>query len=151
MQQEFKVINITKDEIIPVAERMKNDGRMLLMIHAYRNTEDQPVVSYEYGVGSMIEAYEVTGETTLPSLSSVYDAAAGWPEWEINELLGFTFTGLNISHRLFLPEDLSNGKGQILVTPLKELREEAFKDYEKAKTLVNTLDRDEDTGKEETK
>ena len=121
------------------------------MIHAYRNTEDQPVVSYEYGVGSMIEAYEVTGETTLPSLSSVYDAAAGWPEWEINELLGFTFTGLNISHRLFLPEDLSNGKGQILVTPLKELREEAFKDYEKAKTLVNTLDRDEDTGKEETK
>lgn len=143
MQQEFKTVDITKAEILPTAERMKKEGRMLVMIHGLINTEGQPVVSYEYAVDSVIEAYEVTGETELPSISGIYDDAAGWPEREINELLGFTFENLDTSKRLFLPEELSNGKGQILVTPLSELRASAFKEYDEASTLVNTLERDE--------
>ena len=46
------------------------------------------------------------------------------PEREINELFGVTFEGLDVSKRLFLPEDMleTQGKGQIMVTPLSELR-----------------------------
>ena len=49
----------------------------------------------------------------------------------MNELFGFTFEGLDVSKRLFLPEDMleTQGKGQIMVTPLKELVE---------KNLINT-------------
>ena len=41
------------------------------------------------------------------------------------ELLGLEFEGLDTSKRLFLPEDMleTEGKGQILVKPLSELRE----------------------------
>ena len=143
MHQEYRIIPITKEEVIPTAEKMKKEGRVLLMIHGYYSTEDKPVVAYEYEVKPAIESYQVVGETELPSISGIYDAAAGWPEWEINELLGFTFTGLDTSQRLFLPEELSNGRGQILVTPLKELREEAFEQYAEKTGLKNTLLKDE--------
>ena len=63
------------------------------------------------------------GEQSVPSIADVYDEAARWPELELNELLGIDFEGLDTSKRLFLPENLleTQGKGQILVTPLKEL------------------------------
>ena len=144
MRQNYKIIPITKDEILPCAEKMKKEGRTLLMIHGYYDTEDRPVISYEYEVKPAIESYQVTGETEVPSVSGIYDAAAGWPEWEINELLGFTFTGLDTSHRLFLPEELSNGRGQILVTPLKELRQSAFEEYAEKSGIENVLLKDED-------
>ena len=46
-------------------------------------------------------------------------------ERELNELLGIEFEGLDMSKRLFLPEDMleTEGKGQIFVMPLSELRE----------------------------
>ena len=31
--QEYKMIQITKEDIVPTALRMKHEGRMLLMIH----------------------------------------------------------------------------------------------------------------------
>jgi hypothetical protein len=143
MRQEYKVVRITRDEIVPTAEKMKKEGRILLMIHGYMSVENEPVVAYEYEEDHAIVSCQVVGETNLPSISGVYDAAAGWPEWEINELMGFTFEGLDTSQRLFLPEELSNGRGQILVTPLKELREEAFEQYAVKSGLVNTLERDD--------
>ena len=55
--------------------------------------------------------------------SPIYDLAAAWPEREINELIGVTFEGLDCSERLFLPDNMAEEmKGQILVTPLEELR-----------------------------
>ena len=40
-----------------------------------------------------------------------------------NELIGVTFEGLDCSERLFLPDNMAEEmKGQILVTPLEELR-----------------------------
>lgn len=94
------------------------------MIHGFLDKDGVAEISYEYMVEPNIESYRVRGETTLPSISSIYDVAAEWPERELNELFGWTFEGLDVSKRLFLPEDLleEQGKGQIMVTPLEELR-----------------------------
>ena len=121
--QEYKRIDISKDQIVPVAERMRKAGNYLVMIHAFINTEGQMDVSYEYAVDPAVEAYHVVGETVLPDIAPIYDLAAKWPERELNELMGLEFEGLDMSERLFLPEDMleTQGKGQILVTPLKEL------------------------------
>ena len=122
--QEYKKTVIGKDQIVPIAERMRKNGVWLTMIHAFINKEGQIDVSYDYQVEPNIESYHVVGEMSLPSIGGIYDVAAEWPEREINELFGVTFEGLDLSKRLFLPEDLleDQGKGQIMVTPLSELR-----------------------------
>lgn len=126
--QEYKVTVIGKDQIVPIAESMRKRGIYLVMIHAFVNKEGQIDLSYEYAVDPDIESYHVIGETSVPSIGDIYDTAATWPERELNELLGIEFEGLDTSKRLFLPEDLleTQGKGQILVTPLSELRDKNF-------------------------
>ncbi len=121
--QEYNKISITKEEIVPVAEKMRREGVVLAMIHAYLGTDGKPVISYEYQVGTGIESYTVEGEDTVPSIAEIYDQGAAWPEREINELIGVTFEGLDVSKRLFLPENMLEGQGQIFVTPMKELIE----------------------------
>ena len=69
-----------------------------------------------------MDSYEVRAERVLPSIEPVYDLAAQWPERELTELIGVTFEGLDTSKRLFMPDNLLEGDGQILVTPLSELR-----------------------------
>lgn len=113
---------ITKDQIVPIAEKMRADGVQLIMIHGYLDDAGAPVVSYEYSMGPMVDSYEVRGENVLPSIEPVYDLAAQWAEREINELIGVTFEGLDTSKRLFMPDNLLEGNGQILVMPLSELR-----------------------------
>ena len=121
--QEYKVFPIAKDQIVPLAERMRKEGRYLVMIHGYLNKEGQLDVSYDYAVDPAIESYHIVGEMKLPSIGEIYDTAATWPERELNELFGVEFEGLDMSKRLFLPEDMleDQGKGQIMVTPLSEL------------------------------
>ena len=94
--------------------------------------DGQPDVSYEYAVDPVIESYHVVGEKVLPSIGEIYDEAARWPERELNEIFGIEFEGLDVSKRLFLPEDMleTQGKGQIMVMPLKELREKNIKEAE---------------------
>jgi NADH:ubiquinone oxidoreductase subunit C len=121
--QENRKFEITKEEILTVAERMKKEGRALLMIHGFADKEGNSVVSYDYDLGVCVESYEIRGEQVLPSISGVYDQAAAWPERELHELLGLEFENLDTSKRLFMPENLLDGQGQILVTPLSELRE----------------------------
>ena len=127
--QEYKIIEIEKDQIVPVAERMKKEGRFLVMIHGFINKEGKTDVSWDYMVEPVIESYHVIGETVLPSIGDIYDTAATWPERELNELFGIEFEGLDMSKRLFLPEDMleTQGKGQIMVTPLSELVEKNIK------------------------
>ena len=43
--QEYKRIDIGKDEILPLAERMRKEGRYLVMIHAMINKDGQPDIS----------------------------------------------------------------------------------------------------------
>lgn len=123
--QEYRRIDISKDQIVPIAEKMRRDGRYLVMIHAYIDTDGRMDISYDYAVDPAIESYHVVGEMQVPSIAPVYDTAAEWPERELNEIFGITFDGLDVSKRLFLPEDMleTQGKGQIMVTPLKELVE----------------------------
>ena len=123
--QEYKRIDISKDQVVPVAERMRREGRYLVMIHGFINNDGQMDVSYDYAVNPAIESYHVVGETVLPSIGAIYDTAATWPERELNELFAVGFEGLDTSKRLFLPEDMreAQGKGQIMVTPLSELVE----------------------------
>lgn len=116
-------IEITKDQIIPVAEKMRAEGRLLVMIHGHVEKDGTPVITYDYDDGPNVLNYEVRGESVLPTISHIYDQAAAWAERETNELLGFTFEGLDCSERLFLPDTLLEGQGHILVTPLNELRE----------------------------
>ena len=128
--QEYKRIDISRDDVLPIAEKMKKEGRFLVMIHGLINKEGQPDVSWDYAVDPVVESYHVVGETTLPSIGEIYDAAATWPERELNELFGIEFEGLDTTQRLFLPEDLleTQGRGQIMVTPLSELVEKNRKE-----------------------
>ena len=102
---------------------MRAEGRLLVMVHGHIENDGTPVVSYDYDDGANVLSYEVRGESTLPTISEIYATAASWPEREINELMPISFEGLDCSKRLFLPDNLTEGKGQITVTSLKELRE----------------------------
>lgn len=128
--QEYKRIDIGKDQVVPIAEKMKKQGRFLVMIHGYIDKDGRMDVSYDYAVDPALESYHVVGETTLPSIGEIYDTAATWPERELNELYGVVFEGLDMSQRLFLPEDMleDQGKGHIMVTPLSELVEKNRKE-----------------------
>ena len=128
--QEYKRIDISKDQIVPIAERMRRQNVYLVMIHAFLNKEGLLDVSWDYAVEPVIESYHVVGEMLLPSIGEIYDTAATWAEREINELFGVEFEGLDMSQRLFLPEDLleTQGRGQIMVTPLSELVEKNRKE-----------------------
>ena len=121
--QTNEVISITKDQVVPTAEKMRAEGRLLVMVHGYLENDGTPVVTYDYDDGANVLSYEVRGESTLPTISHIYDAAAAWPEREINELMPITFEGLDCSKRLFLPDNMVEGKGQITITFIKELRE----------------------------
>ena len=132
--QEYRRIDIQKDQIVPIAEKMRKNGVYLVMIHAFRNKDGQMDVSYDYAVDPAVESYHVVGEEALPSIGEIYDVAATWPERELNELFGLTFEGLDTSKRLFLPEEMLDpqGRGQIMVTPLSELGERNRKGGEDA-------------------
>ena len=119
--QEYKKIPITKEEIVPIAKQMREKGVILAMIHGYLDADGKPDLSYEYQIGEDIESYTVKGEDTVPSIAEIYDEAAAWPERELNELYGFTFEGLDTSKRLFLPDNMLDGQGQIIVTPMEDL------------------------------
>ena len=129
---EYKRIEISKDQVVPIAEKMRKAGVGLAMIHGFLNEEGQMDVSYEYSVEPVIESYHVVGETVLPSISEIYDQAAAWPERELNELFSVEFEGLDMSKRLFLPEDMleTQGRGHIMVTPLSELVEKNIRKEE---------------------
>ena len=61
----------------------------------------------------------------MPSIAPIYDLAAEWPERELVELMDITFEGLDTSKRLFMPDNMLDGQGQIIVTPMDELIDKA--------------------------
>ena len=130
--QAYKKIQITKDQIRPTAQKMREAGVTLAMIHAFFEDDGKFNISYEYEVGSGIESYYVADEGTLPSIADIYDLGAEWPEREINELMGLEFEGLDTYKRLFLPETMVEGQGQILVTPMDQLIKKAHGKEDKA-------------------
>ena len=119
---DFKGIEISKDEILEVAEKNFQDRNRLIIINGYINTEKQNVVAYNFDVNGDVITYLVKGENELPSLTEIYGESARWAEEEIEELMPVKFTNLNKSGRLILPEDFKEGEGQILVMTLSELK-----------------------------
>lgn len=118
-----EVIPTTAGEIHAVAEQMRADGRTLTMIHGYLEDDGTPVITYDFDFGPVLKEYEIRGEDTIPTISDIYDAAAEWPERELMELIHVTFEGVDTSERLFMPNNLLDGQGQILVMPMTELKE----------------------------
>ncbi|MBQ7558296.1 MAG: NADH-quinone oxidoreductase subunit C [Lachnospiraceae bacterium] len=121
MKQEYKVIPTQPEEIRHIARKMRKDNVILAMIHGYLDENGEAVISYEFQVEPGIESYCIRGHARVPSISDIYDKAAEWPERELNELFGFEFEGLDTSKRLFLPDNMLSGQGQIIVTPMDEL------------------------------
>ena len=121
MQKYTKTV-ITADELPIIAQRMRDEQRPLAMIHGHVDKDGKNVLHYDFDMGETIESYVLEDVTSVPSLVSIYDAMAAWPETELTELMGIEFTGLDISHRLFMPDNLLSGEGHIIVTPLSELR-----------------------------
>ena len=121
--QTYKKFLIKKEDILPTAERMKTALYPLMMIHGHVDKEGQNVISYDYEVGDCLESYSVSGEKELPSLGGIYDSAAIWPEREIIELMDIKFSGMDNTERLFLADNMLDGQGHIIVTPLSELRD----------------------------
>ena len=117
--QVFKAIEITGDQVVPLAERMHKEGRMLVMIHGYIQPDGRSHISWDYEVGDTVESYYVLDEKKFQTITDIYSTAAEWPERELNELMGYEFEGLDTSRRLFLPEDMlgTQCKGQSLLTP----------------------------------
>ncbi len=120
--QSNETIQITKDEILSTAQQMKDEGRFLILIHGHREKDGTPVISYDFSFGPLVKSFEVRGEESVPTISGIYDVSAAWPEREINELIGVTFEGLDCSKRLFMPDNMLEGQGHILVTPIDELK-----------------------------
>ena len=123
--QDYKIINITREQVSPMAAMMRSRGVALAMIHGHIDDDGRPVVSYEFEIGAGIESYRIAGEKELPTISHIYDAAAEWPEREIMELMDIRFIGLDTSKRLFMPESMISGQGHILVTPMDQLIDQA--------------------------
>ena len=121
--QTNEIISITKEQVVSTAEKMRGEGRLLVLIHGHLEADGTPVVSYDYDDGANLLSCEVRGESVLPTISHVYDQAAAWAEREISELMSISFEGLDCSQRLFMPDSMLEGQGQITVTSLKELRE----------------------------
>lgn len=126
--QDYTRHEITVSEIIPLAKKMRSEGRLLVMIHGYVNKEGQVILSYEYEIGKGVVSYDVVAEGPVPSISEIYSMAAKWAELELYELIGIEFEGLDTSQRLFLSDTMMEGQGQILVTPLSELRAKNIKE-----------------------
>ena len=120
--QEYTKEEITVSEIVPLAKKMREEGRQLVTIHGYVNKEGTTILSYDYEVGKGVKAYEVIVDGAIPTISDVYSLAAQWLELELYELVGIEFEGLDTSKRLFLADTMMEGQGQILVTPLAELK-----------------------------
>ena len=66
--QEYRKIIIQKEQIVPIAEKMRREGRYLVMIHAFIDKDGQMDVSWDYAVDPAVESYHVLGETELPSI-----------------------------------------------------------------------------------
>ena len=48
--QEYKKTVITKDQVVPIAEKMRKAGNALVMIHGFIDNDGQMDVSWDYAV-----------------------------------------------------------------------------------------------------
>ena len=119
---DFNGVEIRKDQLIDVTKQMMDNKRRLLMINGYLDEEKQIVIAYNYDTDGDVVTYLLKGEDDIPSITPIYGGSARWAEEEIEEMLPVKFQGLERSGRLFLPDELKDGEGQILVVSLDEIK-----------------------------
>ncbi|KYH35630.1 respiratory-chain NADH dehydrogenase, 30 Kd subunit [Clostridium tepidiprofundi DSM 19306] len=125
------IVKISREELLPLAEKMSNEKRRLIIMNGYIDKDGNNVVVYNFDVDGQIITYECRGCSTLPTVTHIFKGAAQWCEEEISEMMPIEFEGLDKSGRLFLPEEF-DGTGQILVMPiddLKKINENKGRDY----------------------
>ena len=116
------IINVTKQELIPLAQKFLSEKRRLVIMNGYIDKEGKYSIAYNFDIdGSLVTYLCKSSEPAFPSLTPVYKNAAEWCEEEICEMMPVKFEGLPKSKRLFLPDDF-DGSGQILVLPMDELK-----------------------------
>lgn len=123
---DFEGVEVKKEDILNIANKMFKEKRRLLIINGYINEDGQNVIAYNFDLGGPVRTYLLKGEDEVPSITPVYGGSARWCEEEIEEMMMVKFQGLDRSGRLFLPDELKDGEGQILVMPIEELKK--FKD-----------------------
>lgn len=112
---------INKDEIVSMAEKMLSEKRRLVIMNGYVDKEGNNVIAYNFDIDGNLKTYICKGEKTFPTITHIYKGSAQWCEEDICEVMEVDFEGLKKGDRLFLPDDF-DGSGQILVTPIEELR-----------------------------
>ncbi|MFA9397814.1 MAG: NADH-quinone oxidoreductase subunit C [Clostridiaceae bacterium] len=125
--QKVPITYISTEELIPLAEKMFEEKRRLVIMNGYVDKEGNYCVVYNFDIDGKLETYIVKGYKTVPSITYIYKGSAQWCEEEICEMMPIQFDGLEKSGRLFLPDDF-DGTGQILVMPLDELRKKDNKE-----------------------
>lgn len=118
-----EIKEIKREELLPLAEKFFKEKRRLVIMNGYVDKQNNNVIAYNFDIDGNIVTYLCRGYDWLPSLTPIYKGSAQWCEEEICEMMPVEFTGLDKSGRLFLPDDF-DGTGQILVTPLSELKKE---------------------------
>lgn len=122
----FDAEYVTKEELLPLVQRMLEEKRRLVIMNGYVDKEGNNVIAYNFDFDGDIKTYLCKGYRSIPSITPIYSASAQWCEEEIAEMMPIEFEGLTKSGRLFLPEEF-DGTGQILVMPLSELKKAADK------------------------
>lgn len=131
---------IKKEDLMPLAEKFFKEKRRLVIMNGYVDKDKCNVIAYNFDIDGNIVTYLCKGYDSLPSLTPIYKGSAQWCEEEICEMMSIEFTGLDKSGRLFLPDDF-DGSGQILVTPLSELKKENI--FENNEGGINIKDKGE--------
>ena len=120
-------IQITPEEIVPTAEKMRAENRLLIMIHGHMENDGTPVVSYDYDDGANVLSFEVRGHATVPTISHIYDAAAQGDAAAgriIDEYIDYLACGVASLVNIFQPEVLCVGggpsaQGETLLAPVR--------------------------------
>lgn len=116
-----EIIELKKDELLKFAKEMLEKKYRLVIMNGYVDKEGKNVIAYNFDVNGKLTTYTLRGESTVSSITEIYGGAAQWCEEEICEMIPIKFEGLEKFDRLFLPEEF-DGKGQILVMPINELK-----------------------------
>ena len=113
--------NIDTDAILNRFHEIWDKEGRLVAINGYIDKEGANVVVYTFEYENVREICCIKGQSEIPTLTNIYKGAQ-WFEEEIQEVMPIKFIGLEAGSRLFLPEEFSEGNGQILVLPLDELK-----------------------------
>ena len=88
------ITEISKEELLPLAEKMSKEKRRLIIMNGYIDKEGNNTVVYNFDVDGQIKTYVCKGCSTMPTVTHIFKGAAQWCEEEISEMMPIEFEGL---------------------------------------------------------